>query len=133
MSLASLTWGKMIFKYFFLLFVTNFDSRAMMKPLFVFPISLSIIWHCFLFLSFFFFFSFFLIGYFLYLHFKCFSLSRSPLWEPLSYASSLYKGVPHSPTSILPPWHSPTLRHPTPSCQESLSSHYWFRTGNTEV
>ena len=39
---------------------------------------------------------FFLIGYFLYLHFKCFLLSRSPLWKPPipSALPLLYEGAP---------------------------------------
>jgi hypothetical protein len=41
----------------------------------------------------------FLIGYFLYLHFKCYPLSQSPP-----------EGVP-PPTPASPPWHSPTLGH----------------------
>jgi hypothetical protein len=41
------------------------------------------------------FFSF--IAYFLYLHFKCYPLSRFPLWTPPSLTSShcLYEGAPH--------------------------------------
>jgi hypothetical protein len=51
------------------------------------------------------------IGYFLYLHFKCFPLSRSPLWKLPSHP----KSPTHPPTPILLSWHSPTLRHQTPS------------------
>jgi hypothetical protein len=61
-------------------------------------------------------FSFFFIGKFLYLHFKCFPLSKSPLRYPLSHPSSscLYNSA-HPPTHIFPHWHSPTLGHQTPS------------------
>jgi hypothetical protein len=63
----------------------------------------------------FFVFVFVLIGYFLYLRFKCFPLSRSPLWNsPICSPSfCLYKGAPHPPTPVLKPWHSHTLRHQT--------------------
>jgi hypothetical protein len=40
------------------------------------------------------------IGYFIYLHFKCYPLSRFP---PISM-----RGLPHTPTPASPPWHSPT-------------------------
>ena len=50
-------------------------------------------------------FSFF-IGYFMYLHFKCYSLSRFPLWtSPTPLPLLLCRCSP--PTS--PPWHLPTL------------------------
>jgi hypothetical protein len=50
---------------------------------------------------------------FFYLHFKCFPLSRSPLRNlpshPLSPASM--RLLPHPPTPVFPPWHSPILGH----------------------
>jgi len=53
------------------------------------------------------------IGYFIYLHFKCYPLSRSPLWKtpipsalPCFYECSPPTDVP-TPTYL--PWHSPTL------------------------
>jgi hypothetical protein len=59
------------------------------------------------------------IGYFLYLHFKCFPLSRSPLWKPLipfTLPLPLWGYSPtHPPTPAFLPWHSPTLGHQTPS------------------
>jgi hypothetical protein len=48
----------------------------------------------------------FWIGYFLYLHFKCFPLSRSPLQTSPPPLPCLYEGPP--------PWHFPTLGHRTP-------------------
>jgi hypothetical protein len=56
-------------------------------------------------------------GYFLYLHFKCFPLSRSPLWEtPIpSSLPCLYERAPPSTHSCPPTWHFPTLGHWTPS------------------
>jgi hypothetical protein len=72
---------------------------------------------CFVFVLFFCFVFCFSLRYFLCLHFKWFSLSRSPLWEHpiLSPLPCLYEGTPYPPTPILPPWHSPTLDHWTPS------------------
>jgi hypothetical protein len=56
------------------------------------------------------------LGYFLYLHFKCFPLSRSPLWKPLiPYSPPLWGCSPTPPLPFSHPWHSPTLRHQTPS------------------
>jgi hypothetical protein len=48
--------------------------------------------------------------WYIYLHFKCYPFSRSPLWNPLSYplSSCLYKGIP-------PPTHS---------CLRTLASSY---------
>jgi hypothetical protein len=62
-------------------------------------------------------FDFFCIGYFLYLHFKCFPLSRSPLQKiPIPAPSPcLYKGVPPPTHSHLPALAFPTLGHRTPS------------------
>jgi hypothetical protein len=44
------------------------------------------------------------IGYFLYLHFKCYLLSRSPLWKPPipSPSPCLYEGAPPSIHPLLP-------------------------------
>ena len=57
--------------------------------------------------------SFLKIGYFLYLHFKCYTLSPS-LWNPLCLPSSpcFCEGV-HPPISTFLPSHSLTLRHRT--------------------
>jgi hypothetical protein len=74
--------------------------------------TLAIALSCFVFL--------FFIGYFLYLHFKCYPLSQFPLWKPPIPSSSMrmypcfYEGVPLPtlpPTPTSPPWHSPTLGH----------------------
>jgi hypothetical protein len=51
--------------------------------------------------------SFFPLGYFCYLHFKCFPLSRSPLWNlPISLPHSLtsMRVLPHPPIPFLPSW-----------------------------
>ena len=66
------------------------------------------------------------MGYFLYLHFKCYPLSRSPLQKPLSHSPSicLYEGTllpTHPPTPVILPCHSPTLGHWTP---KGPSSHW---------
>jgi hypothetical protein len=81
---------------------------------------------------------FFFLGSFLYLHFKCFPLSRSPLWKsPIpSPPPASIKMLPTSPTnSCLLPWHSSTLAHGTPSGprnppstddqQDHLLPHMW--------
>jgi hypothetical protein len=50
-------------------------------------------------------FSFFL-GYYIYLHFKCYPFSWFPLWEPPSYYppfSCFYKSAPLSTHPLLPP------------------------------
>jgi hypothetical protein len=77
--------------------------------------------------SFFFFFPlfFFFFGYFLYLHFKCYPLSRSPFWKPpipWPLPLPLWGCTPthppthsHLPTPAFPPCHSPNLRHRIPS------------------
>jgi hypothetical protein len=54
------------------------------------------------------------IGYFVYLNFRCYPLSRSPLWELpiLSPLPCLYEGAP---TPTFPPWHFPTVGHRKPS------------------
>jgi hypothetical protein len=50
------------------------------------------------------FYHYYLIGYLLYLHFKCFS--RSPLRKhPIPSPPT------HPSTPVFPPWHSPTLGH----------------------
>jgi hypothetical protein len=53
------------------------------------------------------------IGYFLYLHFKCYSLFQSSpqnfLCHPPPLASM--RVYPHPPTPDSPPWHFPTLGH----------------------
>jgi hypothetical protein len=45
------------------------------------------------------------IGYFFYLHFKCYPLSRSPFWKlPIPPPSPyLYEGAPPNPPTPLPP------------------------------
>ena len=57
---------------------------------------------------------FFFIVYFLYLHFKCFPLSRSPIWKPpiLSHSPASMRVIPtlthsHPPTLAFPynVWH----------------------------
>jgi hypothetical protein len=56
------------------------------------------------------------MGYFLYLNFKSFPLSRSSVWKHLISSSlplPLWGCCPtHPPTPVFPPWHSPTLGHP---------------------
>jgi hypothetical protein len=56
-------------------------------------------------------------GYFLYLHFKCFPLSRSPLLKPPTPSPSPASlcSLTHPPNPIFPPWHSPPLGHRAPS------------------
>ena len=49
------------------------------------------------------------IGYFLYLHFKCYPLSRTPLKLPSFLPLFLYECFLH--TSASPPWHSHILEH----------------------
>jgi hypothetical protein len=57
------------------------------------------------------------IGYFLYLHFKCYPLSRSPLWKPPipSPSSCLYEGAPPSTHSCLSTPAFPYTRASNPS------------------
>jgi hypothetical protein len=51
----------------------------------------------------------FFIGYFIYLHFKCYPLSQFPLQKPPSHPSPcFYEGIPPSIHSI-PPYHSSIL------------------------
>jgi hypothetical protein len=64
----------------------------------------------------------FFIGYFLYLHFRCFLLPRSILHQtsysippPPASLRVLPHPPTHPPTPIFPPWHSSTLGHQTPS------------------
>ena len=52
---------------------------------------------------------FFLIRYFLYLHFKCFSLSRSPFQKPPITYPLPSRVLPHPPNPVVSPWHSSTL------------------------
>jgi hypothetical protein len=54
---------------------------------------------------------FIFIRYFLYLHFKCYSLSLFPLWKPL--IPSPFTLLTNSPTPASWPWHSPILGHRT--------------------
>ena len=57
-------------------------------------------------------------AYAFYLCFKCFPISRSPLWNtPISSLPPATMRVfpTHSSTPVFPPWHSPTLGHRTPS------------------
>jgi hypothetical protein len=51
---------------------------------------------------------FFFFRSFLYLHFKCYSLSWFPLWKPLLLPHPMLTNLP-TPTSW--PWHSPILGH----------------------
>jgi hypothetical protein len=59
--------------------------------------------------------SIFFTGYFIYLHFKCYPLSRFPLQKPClpcSLPLLLWGCFPsYLPTPTSPPWHSPTLRN----------------------
>jgi hypothetical protein len=48
----------------------------------------------------------FKIGYFIYLHFKCYSLSRLPLCK--TPIPSSMRVLPHPPTHLLPPYHTST-------------------------
>jgi hypothetical protein len=76
------------------------------------------------------FFSLYFIGYFLYLHFKCFPLPRSPLQKPpiQSPFLCLYEGAPPSPTHS----HLPTLAFPYTEASNILSpkglSSHWCPT-----
>jgi hypothetical protein len=68
---------------------------------------------CSLFMSYAFMFCFF-IGYFLNLHFKCYSLSWFPLWKKKKKPSPCHCPLlllTNSPTPASWPWHSPTLGH----------------------
>ena len=53
------------------------------------------------------------IGYFMYLHFKCYPLSWFPLWippfHPLFPLLLWGYSTSHPSTPNLPPWHAPTL------------------------
>jgi hypothetical protein len=57
------------------------------------------------------FFLFFLIGYFLYLHFKCYPLSWFPLRKTPSPIPSSLPLLTKPPTPPSWPWHSPILGH----------------------
>jgi hypothetical protein len=63
----------------------------------------------------------FFLGYFIYLHFKCFPLSRSPFWKSLSHPPSpvFMRVLSHPPTPLFPPWNSSTLEHRKPSGQRA--------------
>jgi hypothetical protein len=78
----------------------------------------------------------FFIGYFLYLNFKCYSLSRfSPIWNPLLHPPSpcFYKGIPSPPTPFCLPTMSPPYTGASSLHRiKGLSSH-WCLTRPSSV
>jgi hypothetical protein len=54
-----------------------------------------------------------IFGYFLYLYFKCYPLSRFHLQNPLFHPRSPYLSTTHPPTPAFLTWYSSTLGHQT--------------------